>query len=62
MRQRVWLVLLLLYAAIGLADFSLRLIEDRRAEGYRINPANIPVAFAAALFWPADAVVRLLSR
>jgi len=56
--RRLWLAALCLYAAIGLFDLAARLHEVRR-EGEPIAP-NIPVAFAAGLFWPADLVARIL--
>jgi hypothetical protein len=59
-RRRLWLVALCLYAAVAAADFSIRLLEDRRP-GERISLPNAIVAFAAGLFWPADVVARILS-
>jgi hypothetical protein len=62
LRRRLWLAALCLYGAAAVADMAAHLTDDRRA-GERIGPANIPVAFAAGLFWPADLVARsLLAR
>ena len=58
-RRRLWLAALLVYVVIGAVDFSVRLFEDRQP-GERFHPANVIVAFAAGLFWPADIVARLL--
>lgn len=57
-RRRLWLVALVLYAAIGLADMGWRLDQVWRA-GEPVAE-NLPVAFAAGLFWPADLVARIL--
>ena len=58
LRRRLWLAVLCLYAVAGIADMAAHLSENRRA-GEPIA-ANIPVAFAAGLFWPADLVARIL--
>jgi hypothetical protein len=57
-QRRLWALALVLYAAIGLADLGWRLDTFRRAG--EPMAANIPVAFAAGLFWPADLVARIL--
>ena len=58
LRRRLWLAALCVYAAIGFIDMAARLHEVGQA-GEPIAP-NIPVAFAAGLFWPADLVARVL--
>jgi hypothetical protein len=58
LHRPVWLAVLCLYAAAGLADMASHLNDNRRA-GEPIA-ANIPVAFAAGLFWPADLVAQIL--
>ena len=57
-QRRLWLLALCLYAAAGLADMSAHLAAAH-AKG-EIGPNNIPVAFAAGLFWPADLVAQIL--
>lgn len=58
LRRRLWLAALCFYAAAGLADMANHLNDNRRA-GEPIA-ANLPVAFAAGLFWPADLVAQIL--
>ena len=58
LRRRLWLAALCLYALAALADMAAHLNEVARA-GEPIAP-NIPVAFAAGLFWPVDLVARIL--
>jgi hypothetical protein len=58
LRRRLWLAALLVYAAIGVAEMALRL--DAFARAGEPVAANIPVAFPAGLFWPADLVARIL--
>jgi hypothetical protein len=58
LHRRLWLAALCLYAAAGLADMAVHLNNVRRA-GEPVA-ANIPVAFAAGLFWPADLVAQVL--
>ena len=58
LRRRLWLAALCVYAAAGLADMMVPLNEIRRAGEPVV--ANIPVAFAAGLFWPADLIAQIL--
>ena len=58
LHRRLWLAALCLYALAALADMAAHLNEVGRA-GEPIAP-NIPVAFAAGLFWPVDLVARIL--
>ena len=58
LRRRLWLAALCLYALAALADMAAHLNEVART-GEPIAP-NIPVAFAAGLFWPVDLVARIL--
>ena len=60
MGRRVWLLVLCLYAAIGIADGASRLAALRRITGRPADPAAIAVAFCAGLFWPVDIPARLL--
>ena len=60
MSRRGWLIVLWLYAIVAAADFALHLAADRQAGPDWLNPANLTVAFSAALFWPADIVAQLL--
>jgi hypothetical protein len=60
MSRRAWAIVLVLYAAIGLADASARVVEEHRATGVAVGPATIAVGFSAGLFWPLDLVARLL--
>jgi hypothetical protein len=57
-RRRLWLALLLVYAAAGIADGAMRMTELRRAPGHPGIVAALPVAFCAGLFWPIDLVAR----
>jgi len=58
-RQRIWLAALCLYFAAGATDMSAHLLASHR-KGEQIGPNNIPVAFAAGLFWPMDIVATIL--
>jgi hypothetical protein len=60
MRRRVWLIALCLYAAAAALDFAAHLKADSRAGRNWHDPANLAVAFSAALFWPADLIAGLL--
>jgi hypothetical protein len=62
MSRRAWLVGLWLYAIAVAADFAIHLEADRRAGEAWLTPANLAVALSASLFWPVDAVARLLLR
>ena len=58
-RRWAWLIALCLYAAAGVAEMALHLVEQhRRPEG--LGPADTIVAFAGGLFWPVDLVARAL--
>jgi hypothetical protein len=59
MKRRVWLFVLVLYAAGAFADGGYRVLEAMRI-GLRIDPAVLAVAFCAGLFWPIDIVARPL--
>jgi len=52
--------MLLLYAAMGLADMALHLRDGSRSGLSWRAPANLTVAFSAGLFWPADLISRIL--
>ena len=58
LQRRLWVAALCLYAIAGLADMAAHL-NDVRSAGEPIA-SNVPVAFAAGLFWPADLVARVL--
>ena len=60
MRRRIWLVALVLYASVGLADGTHRLIEAPSSGSHAGFAANLAVAFCAGLFWPIDMVSRPL--
>jgi hypothetical protein len=60
MTRRVWLIGLCLYAAAAALDFAAHLNADSRAGRNWHDPANLAVAFSAALFWPADLIAGLL--
>ena len=51
---------LCLYALAAVLDFAVHLQADSRAGRAWHDPANLAVAFSAALFWPADLVASLL--
>ena len=57
-KRRVWLVVLLLYAAGAIADAGYRLTAPPPPRGSLI--AALPVAICAGLFWPIDIVARRL--
>jgi hypothetical protein len=54
----LWAAALCLYALAGIADMAAHLNDVRRAGEPVV--ANIPVAFAAGLFWPADLTAQVL--
>jgi hypothetical protein len=59
MKRRVWLIVLVLYAAGAIADGAYHLaVPPSRA--VRSNLAAIPVAICAGLFWPIDIIARPL--
>jgi hypothetical protein len=60
MRKGVWLVVLCLYAVGVAADMAAHLMADVGAGQSWHDPANLAVAFSAALFWPADLIASLL--
>jgi hypothetical protein len=60
MKQRVWLIVLVLYAAAAVADGAYHLGAPP-SPAARPNPAAaIPVAICAGLFWPIDMIARPL--
>jgi hypothetical protein len=61
MRRRIWLLVLILYVAAGVADGAYRLANPPPAGLHSSIAANLAVAFCAGLFWPIDiAAGRLL--
>jgi hypothetical protein len=56
MRRRIWLVALILYAAVGVADAGYRLANLPPAGSRSSFVASLAVAFCAGLFWPIDIV------
>jgi hypothetical protein len=60
MRRRIWLSVLILYAAVGIADGAYRLANPPPAGLHSSVAANLAVAFCAGLFWPIDIVAGLL--
>jgi hypothetical protein len=63
-KRRIWLVLLIVYAAAGIADGGHHFIEPPQPGTHSSTAANLAVAFCAGLFWPIDIVARplLMSR
>jgi hypothetical protein len=59
MSRRVWLIVLMLYLIAGMADAGYRLVGASRI-GFKIDAAQLAVAFCAGLFWPIDIVARPL--
>ncbi|HTZ35352.1 MAG TPA: hypothetical protein VMB84_04965 [Stellaceae bacterium] len=57
-RRRLWLALLVLYAAASLADMAFHLAEPPVSGSHPTVWSRLPVAFAAGLFWPVDLAVR----
>jgi hypothetical protein len=57
MRRRVWLFVLVLYAAAGIADGAYHLATPPPGS-HSTAAANLAVAFCAGLFWPIDIVVQ----
>jgi hypothetical protein len=60
MSRRLWLIALCLYAAAAIIDITAHLRADAPAGRNWHDPANLAVAFAAGLFWPADLIAGLL--
>jgi len=61
MGRRGWLIGLCLYSLAASADFAYHLMADvLPVAGRTINYAELPVAYAAALFWPLDLVAMAL--
>jgi hypothetical protein len=58
-RARIWLVLMVTYAAIAVADGAHRFISPP-AGTHASVAANLAVSFCAGLFWPIDIVARPL--
>jgi phosphate/sulfate permease len=63
MRRRIWLFVLVLYAAAGIVDGAYH-IAAPPSGAHSSTGAALAVAFCAGLFWPIDIVARplLLSR
>lgn len=59
MSTRLWLVAMIVYAAIGLADGAYHFIRPP-AGTHAGTAANLAVSFCAGLFWPIDVVARPL--
>jgi hypothetical protein len=64
MRRWIWLLVLILYAAAGIADGAHHLTEPQQPLGHSGAAAALAVAFCAGLFWPIDIIARplLMSR
>ena len=60
MGQRAWLIGLSLYGVAACVDFAYHLVADVHSADRTIKYAELPVAFAAALFWPVDILARAL--
>ncbi|HWB49368.1 MAG TPA: hypothetical protein VG651_09680 [Stellaceae bacterium] len=60
MNRRVWLVILVLYAAAGIADVAYHLVAPQYRAAQSSLVAAVPVALCAGLFWPIDLVARPL--
>lgn len=60
MRRRIWLVVLLLYAAAGLFDIVHHMGEPVAPGNQTGTGARLAIAFCAGLFWPVDLVARPL--
>jgi hypothetical protein len=63
MSSRLWLLAMIVYAAIGLADGTHHFLSPP-AGTHASVAANLAVSFCAGLFWPIDVVARplLMSR
>jgi hypothetical protein len=59
-RRSAWLAALLVYALAASGDFAYHLIENLRTGNEAIEVSEIPVAFSAAVFWPADLIAMAL--
>jgi len=59
MRSRIWLGVMIVYAAIGFADGAHHFIAPP-AGTHPSTAVNLAVSFCAGLFWPIDVVVRPL--
>jgi hypothetical protein len=60
LRQRAWLIALLLYALGAGVDIARHLTEDLRTGNEAIEFSEVAVAFSAGLFWPLDIVATAL--
>ena len=60
MGRRAWLIGLSLYGAVACVDFAYHLIYEVYSSDRGIRYSQLPVAYAAALFWPVDIVARAL--
>jgi len=60
MRRVIWLVVIVLYVAVGIADGAYRLANPPPASLHSSTVATVAVAFCAGLFWPIDIVARRL--
>ena len=60
MKRRIWLIVLVLYAAAGIADGAYHLMAPKYAADRSNVVVALPVAFSAGLFWPIDIVARPL--
>lgn len=57
MSSRIWLTVMIVYAAIGFADGTHHFISP--PVGTHASVAgNLAVSFCAGLFWPIDVVAR----
>jgi hypothetical protein len=59
-RQRAWLIALLLYALAGSVDIARHLAQDLQTGNQQIEFSEIAVAFSAGLFWPLDTIATTL--
>jgi hypothetical protein len=64
MKRRIWLIVLVIYAAAGIADGAYHLTAPKYAADRSNLFVALPVAFSAGLFWPIDIIARplLMSR
>jgi hypothetical protein len=60
MRRRIWLAVLLFYAAAAIADIGYRMATPPEPGVHSSPGAAFAVAFCAGLFWPIDIVARPL--
>jgi len=63
MRRRIWLIVLILYAAAAITDGAYHIAAPPPG-AHSSAPAALAVAICAGLFWPIDIVARplLISR